>query len=831
MTTTAAVRPHLERRFTTQRIVFWHDPEGEYSADLETLDLGDVQTIRVANDEYAIKNRLLTVEPETKFLVYRSGMVPTGVGNWLLDLELAYGVFTADRTSLIQQELGLTGDDVGAVLAGHEKFFRAAKRVDDLRSLLDSGDDANRLQAKMSAVLVRQNDHSMLELTRSLLVESAEGSTTKYSALADYDLNEFYWEGVRSIYGYFSANPSIDDFALWMFRQAINRFEADQPDALRNIKFDFASLRYDIRSADALAVIARRVARDLDYAATIQQTPIRDLLGNDLFEEVDQKVISELARAVAERTASSREVDEVVRSRQSSIWVDDYRSLYAAISSGSDLLTMLSTADFSMGSFDEGLRRYRDEWFRIDQLYRQFTLACRTAESASPLEALRTEVEKSYTNTFLFNVGNTWQEQVNGIEHWRSALLRSQTSFFVDHVKPIIADGRRKAVVIISDALRYEVAEELSSLIRQEDRFEATTDAVLGVLPSYTQLGMAALLPHDDIGHSKDGDPVMVDGQRTDGTVNRSRVLAKVDGIAIQAEDVLALTRDELRELYQSHQVLYVYHNRIDATGDKPGTERQVFEAADHTLRELVTLLKKWTSANATNIIITADHGFLFQDTALDDSFYLSTKPEGEEVTVTNRRYVLGRGLKQDPAFKFFTSAQLGLNSDLDVNVPKSIHRIKRPGAGSRFVHGGAALQEVVVPVLTINKKRQSDTRFVEVKILPETDKITTGQLAVKLYQSDPVSDKIQSRTLRAGLYVGETLISNQIEVIFDRESTDQRDRYQTAKMLLSQDADDYNNRSVEFRLEELVPNTNHWRIHSKALYTLRRSFTSDFNF
>ena len=139
-------------------------------------------------------------------------------------------------------------------------------------------------------------------------------------------------------------------------------------------------------------------------------------------------------------------------------------------------------------------------------------------------------------------------------------------------------------------------------------------------------------------------------------------------------------------------------------------------------------------------------------------------------------------------------------------------------------------MQEVVVPVLTINKKRQSDTRFVEVKILPETDKITTGQLAVKLYQSDPVSDKIQSRTLRAGLYVGETLISNQIEVIFDRESTDQRDRYQTAKMLLSQDADDYNNRSVEFRLEELVPNTNHWRTHSKALYTLRRSFTSDFD-
>jgi uncharacterized protein (TIGR02687 family) len=409
-------------------------------------------------------------------------------------------------------------------------------------------------------------------------------------------------------------------------------------------------------------------------------------------------------------------------------------------------------------------------------------------------------------------------------------VLRPQTSFFTDHVAPIIRDGRRKAVVIISDALRYEVADELGSRIRQEDRFDATLDAVLGVLPSYTQLGMAALLPHTTIGHSKDGDPVVVDGQRSDSTVNRSKVLDSAGGRAIQAEDVFSLTRDELRELYQQNQVLYVYHDRIDATGDKAGTERQVFEAAEETLRELVDLVKRLTNANATNILITADHGFLFQDTALADAFYLSTRTQGDEITVTNRRYVLGRGLKEDPAFKSFTSTQLGLNSDLDVQIPKSIHRLRLPGAGSRFVHGGAALQEVVVPVLAINKKRKSDTRLVNVEVLPESDKITTGQLVVKLFQSEPVSEKVQARRVRAGLYVGETLISNQPELVFDQESTDKRDRYQSAVMLLSQDANAYNNRAAEFRLEERIPNTNQWRVYAKAMYTLKRSFASDFD-
>ncbi|BCW06787.1 MULTISPECIES: BREX-1 system phosphatase PglZ type A [unclassified Arthrobacter] len=831
MSDTSSVRPHLERRFESQRVVFWHDPEGEYTADLDTLGLEGVKTVRVTNDEYAVKNRLLHDEPKTKFLVYRSGAVPTGIGNWLLDLELAYGVFTADRTSLVRQELGLTADGIDEVVLASESFFRVAKRVQGLKKLLDADDDARLLQAKMSAVLLGQSEHSLLEITRTLLIENASGTDAKYSALAEHGLDDFYWQGAASIYGYMSPSPSIGDLVLWVFRQANAGFKSERPGGLRNIQLDFGSFRNDRRSQEALATLAKRAARDLDYASTIEDASFRDLLGNDLFEEADRKIISDLARGVAERTVPAREVTEVIRSRQSSIWVDGYRKLYAAIGCASELLTALSTLNLSMQSFDEGLERYRDNWFRIDQLYRQFTYAARTAEFAGPLEALRAQVEKFYANKFLYDLGNAWQQQVDGIDRWRSAVLRPQTSFYTDHVAPITRDGRRKAVVIISDALRYEIADELGSRVRQEDRYDADLKAMLGVLPSYTQLGMAALLPHSTIGHSKDGDPVMADGQRTDGTANRSKILDAVDGKAIQAENVFSLTRDELRELYQQHQTLYIYHNRIDATGDKAGTERQVFEAAEDTLRELVDLVKRLTNANATNILITADHGFLFQDTALEDAFYLSTLPQGDDIKVINRRYVLGHGLKEVPAFKTFTSAQLGLDGDLDVQIPKSIHRLRLPGAGSRFVHGGAALQEIVVPVLAINKKRKSDVRTVNVKIMPESDKITTGQLVIKLFQTEPVSDKVHPLVLRAGLYVGESLISNQVSLTFDQDSTDQRDRYQNAHMLLSQDANDYNNRSVEFRLEEVIPGTNQWRVYAKASYTLKRSFASDFDF
>jgi uncharacterized protein (TIGR02687 family) len=831
MSDATTVRPHLLRWFDSRRVVFWHDPDGQYAADLDGLELSGVETIRVANDEFAVKNRLLHDEPDGKFLVYRSGVMPSGISDWLLDLELAYGVFTADRAALLAQDLGLAGDGIDEVVQAHEKFFNAAKRVQSLKALLSPDDDAARLRAKISAVVLGQREHSLLEITRTLLIENARGQHSKYDALVDYGLRDFYWRGVGRIYGYKSTSPSIDDLVLWIFRMAIDGFKSDRPGGLQNIQLDFASLRNDRRSQQAMGTLAKRAARDLDYKSKIEDTSFRDLVAVDLFEETDQKIISDLARAVAEQTVTPREVTEVVRARQSSVWIDSYKQLYTAVASASDLLGELASLDLGIQSFDEGLERYRREWFRIDQLYRQFVYAARTAEYPRPLEALRDQVEKRYTNKYVYELGNVWQQQVDQVDSWRSAVLHSQSAFYSRYIEPLVRDGDKKAVVIISDALRFEVADELGSLIRQEDRFDANLEAVLGVLPSYTQLGMAALLPHSVLKHSIDAKTVLADGQPTNNTAFRGKILEAVGGSAIQAEEFKGLSADERRELFKANRVLYVYHNRIDATGDKPGTERQVFEAVDDTLRDIVDLVKKLASANATNIFITSDHGFLFQDEALPDTFFLSTQPQGDDIKVVNRRFVLGTGLKADPAFNTFEATQLGLDSELEVQVPKSIHRLRLAGGGSRFVHGGATLQEVVVPVLAVNKKRKSDTRLVNVEVWPESDKITTGQVVVRLFQTEPVTDKIQPRTLRAGLYVGETLISNVETLTFDQTSTDKRDRYQSARMLLSQESSDYNNRAVEFRLEEQIPNTNQWRVFAKAVYTLKRSFTSDFEF
>ncbi|MGH8165530.1 MAG: BREX-1 system phosphatase PglZ type A, partial [Rhodanobacteraceae bacterium] len=334
----------------------------------------------------------------------------------------------------------------------------------------------------------------------------------------------------------------------------------------------------------------------------IEDRDFRELARVTIFEEIDRKVIVDLAAAVAAHSVTPRDVADVVRQRQESLWKAKYAKLYEAIQSASELLAAIAGLPHAIASAELGLEKYQSDWFRIDQQYRWFTYAYQTADFLKPLEALKTEVDKQYANKYLYDFGGLWQQALEPTGEWKSAALAPQAKFFDLHVAPVVKDGRTKVVVIISDGMRYEVAEELGSMIRSEDRFAvAPVSAVLGSLPSYTQLGMASLLPHSSLKLDPDALPVLADGKPTNGTANRDKILQAVKGRAIAAADVLAMPGDELRDLYKQHQIFYVYHDRIDAAGDKAATERTVFEAAEESLRELLLLVKKWTNANATN--------------------------------------------------------------------------------------------------------------------------------------------------------------------------------------------------------------------------------------
>lgn len=826
----------LSRLFDKHRIVFWYDTKQELRGDFEAVSIPHVEKLEIANNEYGLKYRILREAPEQKFLLYKEGTQPEDLDNWLLDVQLAHGEFRTDQVAIWLSELELDFQRAEVVEA-HTEFFQAIKRREALRKWLESSspDSDRQLRLKMLAVCAG-SEPRMDSVVETLLQQLAEERDDGIRLIERCGLDSFLWEQLTRFYGYEASEPSLRDFVIELFKSCY-AMGTDGDVKLTGDALVFLKRWKDSRQFEqGFETLSAECAEVLGIEQDLGKRDFRDLVELDYFRLIDQKIISDLVRAVVGRTVTSGDVALWVRQRRQGHWYGEFHHLYEAIEFAARFVQMLGEARLTMDSLSEGVQRYSRTWFQLDQLYRKFTYHVRMSGQASLMGELSEQVENLYSNNSLLKLGDGFQVHVDAAPRWEADPVVQQKAFFEHWVRPYLRKDKR-ICVIISDAMRYEIGDELLGLIRQEDRYSAELEPALSTLPSYTQLGMAALLPNKSLAIAdNDTGTVLVDGQSSQGTVNRTKILqAALDGRgqAVKAEDFMQLNREDSRELLKGNDVLYIYHNRIDHTGDKMHSEGQAFEAAEQTLDDLIRLIKKLTAANANNLLITADHGFIYQNRELDESDFLGDAVSGDDIRYRDRRFVLGKGLSASPAFHHFSSEQLGLNGDMEVQIPKSINRLRLKGSGSRFVHGGASLQEVVIPVLKVNKKRQSDVSAVEVDILRGASSvITSGQLAVTLYQSGPVTEKVQPRHLRAGIYTqsGE-LISDSHELSFDLTSENPRERELQVRFVLSRKADEANGQEVFLKLEEQHAGTSHYKEYKSLRYLMRRSFTSDFDF
>ncbi len=824
----------LTKLFDRHRIVFWYDANQELRTDFEALQLPDVEKLELTNNEYGIKYKLLREQPEQKFLLYREGPQPADLDNWLLDVQLSQGEFRTDQVGIWLSELEL-GLEFMDVVQAHVEFFQAIKRKDALKKLLKNDDTPGQIRLKMLAVCAGSESRidSVLE---NLLQELADDRDDKYKLVVRCGLDGFLWEQMTRCYGYKSDEPGIRDFAIELFKSCYS-MGTDGQMKLTGDALVFLKRWKDSRQFESgFETISGECAEVIGIEQDLAKRDFRELIELDYFRLIDQKIISDLVQAVTAQTASSGDVGIWIRQRRQGHWYREYRHLYEAVDYAAQFTYALGEAKLAMDSLAEGVQRYSRFWYQLDQLYRKFTYHVRMSGQASLTGSLTEQIENLYSNNYLLKLGDRFQSFVASATKWEAFPVRKQKEFFEYWVRPFLRKDN-KICVIISDAMRYEIGDELLSLIRREDRYSAELEPALSMLPSYTQLGMAALLPHKELAIAdNETGTVLVDGQSSQGTANRIKILGQAINkrtTACKADELMAMKGDDCRALVRDHDVIYVYHNRIDATGDKRESEERVFEAVEETLQELIRLIKKLTGANAKNLLVTSDHGFIYQNRAIDDSDYSGVDAEGDQILFRDRRFVLGKSLVDASSLHKFTSEQLGLAGEVEVQIPKSINRLRLKGSGSRFVHGGASLQEVVIPVLKINKKRQSDVTAVEVDILRGASSvITSGQLAVTMYQAGPVTDKIQPRVLRAGIFTeAGDLISDSHDLTFDLSSDNPRERELQVRFVLTRKADEANGQEVILRLEEKHAGTSHYKKYKSLRYLIRRSFTSDFDF
>lgn len=821
----------LERVFARHRLVFWYDPKGEWSRAFEEFEGAGITKLRVEGNEFATKVMIhRDPDRDARYLLYFPSERPKDMENWLLDLLLQGHEYKADRASLILQDLGLPYE-FRPVVEEHVGFF-AAKQIQTFRPMLTTAEEPRSLRLKMMAVLAG-TEADIDSLLLALLSRGSEDALLDpvEECFGSANLVETFWKEVGLRFGYASGAPTLRDFVTVLFRWA-NPLESGvtlDPHARVFLQ------RWKDSQAYSPAFRRWSSALEADLHVVEQLNALDDVSaieGSDAFAAFEKFVIHRLCEAF-EKGNSSATILSTIEARRHSHWFRDHEDGYAALTQAVRLRELLDGLKLQVDSLDAGIGRYLSSWYEVDTVYRRFWYHQRRYAQVAVTKCVAEWVEKAYVNTFLLTLADRWSDRVRPITKWGSEKLPPQTVFFRRFVQPFLDKGQ-KVFVVVSDALRYEAAAELMSRIRQENRWTAELEAVLASLPSYTQLGMASLLPGEKLSLQPTDGTVLVDGKNAAGTEARKQILASALGgkaTAIQTESFLEMnTKTEARALLRDHDVIYIFHNTIDKVGDSPATEAKTAEAVETALSELMQILRKIANANGNNMLLTADHGFLFQQSEVADADDLPLPAAGEWL-MKNRRFALGRNITKSAAIKVFGAAELGLQGDWEAAFPLSLGRFPLSGSGKRYVHGGLSLQEVIVPVVRIHKARSDDTERVEVEILRAPTKITTGQLTLALYQMQPVADKTLPRTVTVGVYAPDgKVISETRSITFDLAEEEPRLREKTVGLTLSRAADAYNGEEVEIRLEETIPGTNQTATYKSHRVKMQKPFESDFD-
>lgn len=809
----------IKSQFTKERFLFWYDTEGQYLECIPQLAIDGVRL--VMSDEapaIAIKLEIAQSDTSTRFLFYSNKPEPERKFDWLLSYRLKGKSFSADATQIQLDELGLSSHTLRPHLKKRAKFLAAKDRLEKLKRIVEHDDSAEVLDLKILAILSRSEQVDAFAILNqvllSLLQEDAvdfQQPSKVWSEIEHYQMAEAFWLLMKSQFGYQADAPTLKNLALKLWvtdfatslkdpssvPQRISHFVLGDITSKANAKVFLSRWRNDVRLMPAFMVISRQLGEELDIRHNLQSLAIEDLLPVQTFEEVEREILGRI-----KNTVLSERVDlgilEVIALRKDGFWANAkllsdadilkaYAASYLALEAAIRFFGL--KAQYSDGfSFDNalsGLDAYKSQLYQFDQSYRQFHFSAEQVEHLGwkLLKDLVHQIEDAYSGWFVPQLASAWSKVLEGehglLNDWRADGWVNQYRFYKAYVKPLFGGTTKRAFVLISDAFRFEAAQELAQTLSFRNKFQTQLDAMLGVLPSYTSLGMAALLPHEKLKY-KVGQSVSVwaDELPTSGLEQRAQVLAKFNGTALKYDELLNMGKEGAREFVKPYEVIYIYHDRVDAIGDKQVTEHKTFEAVDQSVAELSKVVSfLFNNLAASTVFVTADHGFMYQESALEsaDKSQLIEKPT--QACVTKKRYLLGSGIGESQQAWSGNTARTGNTSEgegsLDFWVPKGGARFHFTG-GAKFVHGSAMPQEIVVPVITVKQKEaeRAKTKFVDVQLLGQVLKVVTNMQRFDLMQTESISEYVLPRTLKISIQDGHQPISDEQNITFDKSGS-----------------------------------------------------------
>lgn len=793
--------------FYKRRIIFWCDEEREFEDKLDEIVLHDAKLIALTGTNYFAVKKLLGVEDTTgNYVVYCPLSYEKPEDDWLLDIRLYSEEYRADLISNWMDEMGLPQTAIlRKQVKEYRKFFKAAVRREKIAKQKNIPSVPRQLDMAVMGALASIVDVTPYAIIKRVICAGLDTETNRlYCDFTDYGADKAFWDMVQKGTGYVADAPNLGHLAAHILLTGATR--TMQPEYLSKWKdflseahqaycYDFVSEWLHGADADQLREIVIRIEEELKLSEQFMKLDVADLVNTETFPCIHELILIKLMTEIADSIIDVNIIRETVEKRRTCVWYEEVKDFYEGILQVANMQDFFKehTTGFHSAQAVKVWKEYTTEYYKMDTYYRLFhrsygrSLKTYHAKLHDLFSHIMEKAEGLYKNWFLGQLGENWSKVcAEEMERYGKILeVPQQTDFYKSKVKN--ADNR--VFVIISDALRYEVAVDLAEQLRRETKSQVDLSSMQSIFPTITKFGMAALLPHEKLSVKFQGNivDVFADGKSTESH-DRDRILKsdREDSVALKYTDLVTAKRQERSAWVKSKNVVYIYHDTIDEASHTSDT--LVFPACDDAMEELKNIVRIITSDfGGTNIMITADHGFLYTYSPLTEDDKADNAGFKNRIIEYGRRYAI---MMKDSKPEYLQYVKfLDGNTDYEAYAPKENVRIKMNGGGLNYVHGGISLQELCVPLIEYHflrnqskvyqrNKEAYDTKPVEISLLSATHKISNMIFSLNFYQKEAVGDNRAGAVYQVYFTDGKgKQISDVQKIIADKTSENGQER------------------------------------------------------
>ena len=825
-----------KKDFENRKIVFWYDHEKNADENIDEirdeLTKHNIKTAVLDNNYFEIKKCIEHDFPESDFLLYTQEKERPYEQNWLLDIQIYSSRFDTSQIAEVKSLFNIDGSLLDEFIEGYYPFFNNKLRVDALKKINFDKHNINEFKLAFLAVLTKNKSLDFNKIVRDILMNSMyEDENEFWQEIEKYNLTDDFWYFIKKHFWYVSDHPKLlklfhsfivthiyahTNKVLKSFDQYVNKNEKKMlnPNCeiflsnwLRDSK-DFN--KYVEYSIDFIKSDNGQVEEKLkEQFGKEDLTKLQEVESLDFFDKI---IILEIVKKLISNGQDYSRYKSLIINRKNKVWYKNYKEIYKALENAIDLFDFINNEKIEQKTLSVAYDLYKNKYYFADRYYRKFYEYYDQVTHSDILKQLKVEVEKLYHNKFLEKLFDVWSVAIDheNKKTWSIGTNPSQNEFYKLYVEKYVKSNN-KVVVIISDALRYEIATELQEEL-QELRGIIELVSLVGLVPSITKIGMASLLPHKKLSYTSAG--VFCDDNNTQGSINREKILQIENKLSkvIKFTDWNEYTRQQKRDIFKGQSIVYIYHDVIDETGDNAKSEHKVFLECKTAINDIKGLIKDLTnSVSASNIIVTADHGFLYKRELLVDFDKIQNPiSKDNSIDAKKRCLVSKENIEIDNTHKFkLDYADEGVYA----YVPKGPLRFKIQGSGVNFVHGGISPQEITIPVLTYKHirsdkeldKKQIRRGFVNITLLNTSRKITTNIAQFNLYQTEKVTDRLKPITCKIYLFDLEKneRISDEKEIIANSNSEEPDNRKYYVSLTLKSNIENKKYYLKIFKVEE----------------------------